>query len=194
MVLQADRANLGAGEAVSGATVFDGDRFWTRSGGTLRVGLGASQLYLLENSAVSLGQAGGRLRAAIARGTVVFSTTAGPGVELLADAARLRPVSPQLTVTQLTVLGPHALLVFSRRGALEVSLDGEVRTIPEGASYRVLLEPEAEPQGPQGVGAPNTPKQPAHPGKNKIIITILVADAVGTGIAVWRALVSPDKP
>ncbi len=75
VVLQADRAHLGAGEAQNGASVFAGDILTTEQTGTLRVRLGAAQLALLPNSSAAMGQAAGATSALLERGTLIFSSS-----------------------------------------------------------------------------------------------------------------------
>src|SRR3990170_2127635 len=50
VVLHADRAKVGNSQAVSGATVFDGDRLETDPAGQLRVRIGTSQAHLFPRS------------------------------------------------------------------------------------------------------------------------------------------------
>lgn len=53
-IIQADKALLGNADAMIGATVYPGDALATSTGGTVRLKLGAGQLYLLGGSAATL--------------------------------------------------------------------------------------------------------------------------------------------
>lgn len=188
VVLQAERARMGSSEAVSGATVFDGDTLTTESAGTLQVRVGAAQLYLLASSAASLNQTPGGVSAGLDRGTVIFfSSTSAEALELRASEARIRARGPQPTVAQVTLVGPYELLVTSQRGQLEVAIGDEVRTVPEATSYRVLIEPEKENQKRRG-------GPPIVAARSKFLLVALILIAAGTGVGIWRALISPDAP
>jgi len=53
------------------------------------------------------------------------------------------------------VLNPREFLVKSIRASLRLAVEDDVREIPEGAAYRIVLDPtaaEPEPQGPRGAG------------------------------------------
>ena len=116
VVMQAQRAHVSGGEAVDGATIFDGDLLATDSAGNLRVQLGGGQLYLPAESAAAIRQAGGGVSAVLQHGTVIFSTS-GPGpFELRASEARIRPLTAQPTFAQVTLLGPLEFLVTTQRG------------------------------------------------------------------------------
>jgi hypothetical protein len=74
----------------------------------------------------------------------------------------------------------------SNRGALEISMGDEVKTIEAGSSYR--MEIDAAGSDPQG-GQP-----PARSGRNRFVLFVIIGVSVATGIGVWRALVSPSAP
>ena len=186
VILQADRAMVGNGGAASGAAIFDGDRLQTHGSGSLQVRLGASQAYLLPSSSAVFHQAVRGFSADLIGGTVVLSAAQGETFLLQANGAEIRPGAAQPTVAQVTVVNSNELLLTSRRGVLEVSAEGEVRSLPEGSSYRMLIQPP-DPQGPQGTQASGR--------SNRTLMWILVGGAVaGTSIAIWRALVSADAP
>lgn len=187
VIVQAERARVGSGDAVGGATVFDGDTLVTSSAGTLHVRLGAAQLYLLADSSATIRERTAGVIAVLARGTAVFSSASAEAIELRASEARIRPRTAQPTYGQVTVVGPCELLVTSQRGQLEVAIGDEVHTVPEATSYRVLIEPEKP--SSQGPGRP-----PAVAARSRFLLVALIAIGVGTGIGIWRALVSPDQP
>jgi len=53
----------------------------------------------------------------------------------------IRPETDQPTVAQVTVVGPKQLMVRSTRGSLSVAVDDDVRVVPEGMAYRIVLDP-----------------------------------------------------
>lgn len=186
VVTQADHAAVGNGPAANGATIFDGDHLRTDASGSLRVRFGASQAYLTPQSSAVVHQSADGFAADLTRGTIVLSSTRGEAFQILANGASIRPGSAEPTVAQVTLVNPNELVLSSRKGALEVSAEGEVRTIPEGTSYRMVMEPAA--QGPQGG------PRPAGRSKKKVVFLLLTAAAVGTGVGVWRAVESPSAP
>jgi hypothetical protein len=78
-----------------------------------------------------------------------------------------------------------------------IKVDDDVRVIPEGRAYHVVLDPEAT---PKAGAAPPTPaswgqnRQPIKAGKSKFIWYAIAITAVATFFALWEALESPDKP
>lgn len=88
-------------------------------------------------------------------------------------------------------------MVKSIRASLRLAVEDDVLEIPEGAAYRIVLDPavaEPEPQGPRGAGTKGYSGPPKFPGDNKFIwIPISFALAV-TVWAIRDALESPDRP
>jgi hypothetical protein len=186
VVLLADQAKVGNSRAVSGATVFHGDRLETDSAGQLRVRLGTSQAHLFARSAAVVRQSAHGFDADLNAGSVVLSTPGQETFSLAANGAVVRPSASQATVAQVTRVSPSELLLSSRKGSLEVTFEGEVTTLTEGNSYRMLIE-EADAQLPQG-------SRPAGRSRRRAAFILLGAAAAATGIGIWRAVVSPSAP
>ena len=185
VVIQAERARLGAGPAIEGATIFNGDTLATDATGNVRVRLGAAQLYLTANSTAVLLETPDGVRAELRSGTVVFSSTGDKAIELRASEARIRPRTLLPTLAQVTLVGPYELLLTCQRGELEVTIGDEIHAVLEGTSYRVFIEPEVP--NPQG----GPPKRAA---RSRILLTTLIAIGVVTGVSIGLALMSPDRP
>ena len=171
----------------TGSTVYEGDRLETSDSGTLRARLGGAQLILSKGTAAQVHGLGSGFSASLLRGTVVAYSAQGESFRVLANGAVIRPVNSQPAVAQITWLSPNQLLLTSRRGTLEIAMGDEVKTIEEGASYRIETEAEAEPQGP-GSG------QPSHTARNRFLVIAVLGAAAGVGIGAWRASISPDAP
>ena len=74
-------------------------------------------------------------------------------------------------------------------------MEDDVREIPEGAAYRVVLDPDpADPQGPRGAGTKGEGRPPLKAAKDKFIWFAVPLTAVVTGFAVHEALESPERP
>jgi hypothetical protein len=103
----------------------------------------------------------------------------------------------------VSVVGPKELLVRSTRGSVKVAVDDDERVIPEGMAYRIELDPTdaelaaaeaaAAAQGPEGVGSSRR-RAPRQAGRSRFIWFAIGVGAIITGIALWEALESPDRP
>jgi hypothetical protein len=200
IVVQSDRASLGSQAAPEGTTIYDGDRLSTAVGGSLQLQIGEAMLRLMEQSGMivhrSANGAGNVFQAELVSGTVALSARATTAAEIVASSARIRPVSETRGVVHVRLVGPRELIVFARRGPAQISYRGESETIPEGKSYRVLLNPSEDAAG-GGSGA----KAPEKRNKVLLLIAVGAAAAVGTAL-LWRTVdkdpaanaESPDRP
>jgi hypothetical protein len=194
VIVQADRASVGNDPAAVGATVFDGETLHTDISGLLRVRFGMSQAYFLPRSQAMVHQTDGGFAADLAAGTVVLSAAEGETFRLLADGALIRPGTTQATVAQITVVSPTELLLTSRKGTLQVSMDDEAKTVPEGASYRMLIQPDpvsGPGPGPAGAGGGQLPSPT---GQNHFVFVVAGVAAVAAGVGIYLAVRSPSTP
>ena len=188
VVLSAENGHVGAAVTSSGETIYDGDRLQTPPDGTLRVRLGAGQLFLRQDSEADVHALANGFSAKLNSGSVVVSSAEGQTFELVADGATIRPANAQPASGQITMITPKELVLTGTRGTLTVSLGDEVKTVEAGNSYRMEVETE-DSSGPGPQGGP-----PLHTGKNHLLWIVIPAVAVVTGILIWRALESPDSP
>src|SRR5260370_13613444 len=153
IVVYADRAHVGAAQTSVGATVFSGDRLSTEQSGSVQVRAGAARLLLSGASIATFSQEDANPAATLTLGSATFSTANSNAFALRVASAVIRPNTNQPTVGQVTVLNPKELIVKSARGSLSIAVGDDVREIPEGAAYRIVLDPNAaDPQGPRGTG------------------------------------------
>jgi hypothetical protein len=190
VILQAERARVGTNPAASGTTVFDGDLLETGAAGLLQARFGSSQAYLMAGTSAVVHQAPSGFAADLTTGTVVLSSGQGQKFRLVSDGATIQPGTAQPTVAQITWVSAKELLLTSRKGALEVSLGDDVKTVPEGSSYRMLVEPA----DPAAAAAGANPQSPQASGKNTLILIVVGAIAVATTVAVILAVESPSSP
>ena len=194
-VVYADRAQVGAAQASVGATVFSGDRLTTAQSGRVQVRASAARLLLSGASSVTLSQDDITPAATLTVGSATFSTANSKAFALHVASAVIRPNSNQPTIGQVTVLNPKELIVKSTRGSLSIAVEDDVREIPEGAAYRVVLDPSAaDPQGPRGAGSKGYGGPPIKAAKSRFIWFAVGITAVVTGIALHEAFESPDRP
>jgi hypothetical protein len=194
VVVYADRAHVGAAQASVGATVFTGDRLSTEQTGSVQVRAGAARLLLSSGSMATFSQDAATPAATLTLGTATFSTANSHAFALHVGSAVIRPNSNQPTVGRVTLLTPKELIVRSTRGTLTIAVEDDVREIPEGSAYRVVLDPNAQPQGPQGAGTKGYGGPPIKAAKSKFIWYAIAAAAVITYFAIDEVMESPDRP
>lgn len=180
------RVHLNTTAVTAGATVYDGDRFSTETGGMLALRAGTAGLELAEESAITVQNAPNGARAInvdLHNGTLVFSSDRVASLNVTAREASIRSVADTRTVAQISVRGPKELHIFARRGALQFSYRGETETMAEGESCRVILDPADDDQ----------PLPPLRRRKAFLIIDIGVAAAV-IAREIHELIESPDRP
>jgi hypothetical protein len=200
-VVSAERAHVGTAAASAGATVFAGDKLDTEQLGSVQIRAGAARLLLKGSSRLVWGAEDGSPSGTLTGGTAAFSTANAKAFVLHAGTAVFRPEGNEPTVANVTLLNPKELVVRCSRGVLVIAVDNDIRVIPEGTAYHVVLDPNAA--APAGaVPAPPTPapaswgdkSQPRKPGRSNFIWYAIGATALITWFAVSEALESPDRP
>ena len=203
-VVYAERAHIGTAAATVGATVFTGDKLDTeQERGGLQIRAGAARLVLTASSRLVWGAEGGSPSATLMGGTAAFSTAGAKAFVLHAGTAAFRPRGDEPTVANVTLLNPKELVVRCSRGAVLIAVEDDVRVIPEGTAYRVVLDPEAA--GRLG-GAPTpvpaaTPARtsrgqnpPLKAGKSNFVWYAIIFTAIVTSYVVSEVLESPSGP
>lgn len=198
-VLVADHAYVGTSAASVGATVFAGDTLATDKIGAMQLRSGAARVQLSGGAHLTWGSAEPAPSATLTGGSVAFSTARADAFILHAGTAIFRPRSDEPTVGNVTFLNPKELVVRCFRGALLIAVEDDIRVIPEGSAYRVVLDPEAAARAaaaphpdPASWGQKN--QQPIKAGKSKFIWYAIIFTAGVTAFAVYKALESPDRP
>lgn len=194
-VVFANRAQVGEANTSVGATVFSGDRLSTDPVGTVQIRAGAARFLLANSSVATLAQEESGPSATLTSGTATFSTANSKAFALHVASATIRPNTDQPTIGKVTILTAKELIVKSVRGSLQIALDDDVREIPEGAAYRIVLDPNPpDPQGPRGAGTKGMGGPPIKGAKSRFI---WYAIAITGGVSVWvahEAYESADKP
>jgi hypothetical protein len=200
-VTSASGARIGSTTASVGSTVFVGDHLSTEKLGSIQVRAGAARLLLSGASAVDVAQLQGTTPAArLMNGTVVFSTANAKAFVLHASKAVIRAKTDEPTVGQITYINEKELRVRCNRGALAITVEDETQFVPEGMSYRVILDPDSyyaaeasAAQGPQGAGGRGG-RPPLRAGRSRFLLIAIIITGVATGVALYEALQSPDSP
>jgi len=193
-VVFVNRARIGNASASVGATVFSGDRLSTDDVGSMQVRAGAARLLLASSSAATLLQDEATPAATLTAGTATFSTAHSKAFSLHVASAIIRPNTDQPTIGKVTVLNPKELVVKSVRGSLQIAVEDDVREIPEGEAYRVVLDPNADPQGPRGAGTKGIGGPPIKAAKSKFIWYAVAIAAGVTFYVLHEAYESENKP
>ena len=194
-VVFANRARVGDADTSVGATVFGGDRLSTDNLGTVQVRVGAARLLLASSTIATLAQQEAGPWATLAAGTATFSTANSRAFALRVATAVVRPTTDQPTIGKVTLLGPKELIVKSIRGSLEIAVEDDLREIPEGAAYRVVLDPNAPPQqDPSGAGTKGMGGPPIKGAKSKFVWYAIAITGGVTAYVISEWLESPDRP
>ena len=197
-VVSADRAHVGTAAASAGSTVFAGDKLDTEQAGSLQIRAGAARLVLTGSSRVVWGADDGSPSATLTGGTAAFSTANAKAFVLHAGTAIFRPRDNEPTVANVTLLNPKELVVRCSRGALLIGVDDDVRVIPEGTAYHVILDPDAAiPPGatPAPAAASSWGQhQPSRAGRSRFIWFAIAFTSIVTAFVIWEACESPDRP
>lgn len=194
-VIYADRALIGTAPASVGATIFAGDRLTAEQSGSVQVRAAAARFLLSSSSIATFSQEDASPAATLTHGSATFSTASAKAFALHVGSAVIRPNTNQPTIGQVTVLNPKELIVKSTRGSLTIAVEDDVREIPEGVAYHVVLDPTAaDPQGPRGAGTKGYGGPPIKAAKSRFMWYVIGATAVVTVWAIHEAFESPDRP
>ncbi len=199
-VIAADRAHVGEAKAEAGTTVYGGDSISTEIQGSVQLRAGKARLLLLSSSSAVVSDTEGAAAAKLLSGTATFSTGNANAFTLFACTAAIRAQTDAPTIGRVSYIGPKELLVHATRGALVVTVDTDTQIIPEGTSYRVLVDqPDEMGQGPAGAGSgkdewPGGHHEPRRAGRNRFLYIAGGLTAVATYLAVSEALESAQRP
>ena len=184
MVVSSQHARLDNANAIAGVDVYAGDSFATDAGGSLRLRLGGSQVYLLASSSAKFLQQEDKVRATVGRGTLGFSTARPNEIEIETPLATVRGVNGQLVHGQVSVTGADRMTVSAYQGTLLVFANGQEQIIKPGQSYSVSFAPDAAAggQAPQGAVKPGG-------NKKRLAFMLIAIGGVATGAAIlWHEL------
>ena len=189
VVESADNPHAGVDRMYAGATIYDGDHLATQDESTMRLRLASGRLLLLKDSAVTVHSIPNGFSADLDNGTVSASSPEGQTFQLLVNGITIRPATSQATSLQIAKVSPTEATLISTRGNLLVSLEGEVKTVSAGNSYRLEVETEEAAGNPQG-------RPPIAAGRNRHVLGIVIIGAIAgvTAYAIWRAVESPSSP
>jgi hypothetical protein len=194
MIVIADRANVDHAKAAVGADVFSGDALSTDAGGSLRMKIGQSQVYLLSSSDASLVPTENRVQAKITRGTLGFSSTSPEQMEIGTPLGVIRGADGGRVFAQVAVLSPTKMQVSVYEGTLlAIAPNGDHKTIAQGETMEATIaapEPGSSGQNQYGVGG--TGVNWKHVAEVAIIGGIVGGTALGLWIAETESCTTQD--
>jgi hypothetical protein len=94
----------------------------------------------LADSNATLSDIPGGVAANLTYGTAGFSTSGAEPVEIRTSNGIVRSKGPDGSYGQVMIAGPHELIVTSFHGALDIDVDGQIQTVNDGQSYRVVVD------------------------------------------------------
>ncbi|MGB7437708.1 MAG: hypothetical protein WBR26_19995 [Candidatus Acidiferrum sp.] len=211
VVVQASGGQIGNAAATEGTSVYSGDYLSTQNNGSLLVRVGALSLQLQPSSSVHIYRTPYGAVAELNGGTVVYTTTAGPqNLVIVASDVRVTPVLTASDFGRVTMDNPCDITVYSQRGQVNVQVGSENRLIDEGKAYRVraehslayrkYLSPDADDYHDYHEHRPCAPVVLAHggspiaPGQSRFLLVTAALLGAGTGIGIWKAWESQDRP
>jgi len=183
VVSQATHASRGTTALTNGAAIFDGDTLLTDASGNLQAQLGQSQITLLSNSNVLVHRLSNGFGASLTSGTIAFSTSGGM-IQVEADGATIQSKNGQPTIAQVSYINASEVLLTSKRGELLVSFGNQTKTVGEGASYRMMIQPGS---GPPPEGAFSS-------GKDWFYIVLIAVAAGGIAYGIYASVSGSSSP
>lgn len=186
-VVQAYLGRVDGTEAVMGSAVYPGDALDTDDGGTLRLKIGPTQLYLMGSTAVILGQSGDTVHVNMTRGTMVFSSIAAGQLEIETPVGTIRAVQGRPASGQVTLVDRCEAIVSTTQETLVVENSGEQHTIEAGKSYDVILKED-------GCGAALEKAGPVSAGTHHLVLKAIVVVTAGVAAyTIWDQAESPSS-
>lgn len=211
LVAKSSGGKIGDAAATEGSSIYSGDYLSTSDDGSLLVRIGALSLELQGSTGAHLYRAPYGAVVELNRGTVVY-TTPGNGQNLVIVAADVRatPVITSSDLGRVTLDDPCNVTVYSERGQVNVQVGSENKLVDPNKAYRVraeneityrkYLSPDADDYHKYHEHSPCAPVDVVHghtpiaPGQSRFLLVTAVLLGTGTGIGVWKALESPDRP
>ena len=195
VVTHAEHAHLGLAAASVGSTIYDGDNVSTDLGGTLVVSARAVTLELAPKSSLTLRRRfplAEDIAAELTAGRLLISAAQNASVAVIANDASIRPAANAPAIAYVQLINKKELRILVRRGAVEFTYQGESAVIPEGKTYRVLLDPSDK----ELVSSSDSRQSKTAPAKHRpkfLLLAIALSLAITLPLLI-HAFESPDKP
>jgi len=211
LVAKSVGGHIGNAAATEGSSIYSGDYISTEDNGSLLIRVGALSLELDGSSSAHIYRAPYGAIVELNRGTAIYSTP-GDHQNLVIVASDVR-VTPDLATPDLgrvTIDDPCRVTVFSQRGQANVRVGSESRVVEQGKAYRVraenevsyrdYLSPDESDYHKHHEHRPCAPLEmaknrgPIAAGQSRFLYVASGVVGTATGIAIWRAVESPNRP
>ena len=211
LVVESVGASVGNATVMDGASIYSGDYLSTGDNGSLLVRVGPMSVELQASSALHIYRAPYGAVIELNRGTVLYTTPGGKdNLVIVASDVRVTPDPSVADLGRVTIDNPCEITVYSQRGQANAKVGSESHTVEEGKAYRVraeskisyrqYLSPDADSYHRYHEHEPCAPmdmvkgRPPIAPGASHFVLVASGGIGVGAGIAIWKALESPDRP
>jgi hypothetical protein len=211
LVAKSVDGRIGDAVASEGATVYSGDLLSTSDNGSMLVRIGPLSLDLQHSTEVHIYRAPYGAVVELKRGTVLYTTTGnGQNLVIVASDVRATPTVSGADLGSVTIDNPCNVTVQSQQGQVNVQVGSENRTVEQGKAYRVraenqityrkYLSPDADDYHDYHEHTPCAPVEMVHghppiaAGQSRFLLVTAALVGTGTGIAVYKAFESPDRP
>lgn len=211
LVAKVSGGQIGTAPAAEGSSIYSGDYLSTTDNGSLLVRIGTLSLELQSSTTVHIYRAPYGAIVELNHGTVLYTTPGGQqNLVIVASDVRVTPVLSTADFGRVSMDDPCNITVYSRRGEANVQVGSENRLVEAGKAYRVraeheisyrkYLSPDADDYHDYHEHRPCAPVEmtkghaPIAPGQSRFLLVAALAVGTGTGIGIWKALESPDRP
>jgi hypothetical protein len=212
VVMTSVGGSVGNAGASEGATVYSGDYLSTGDNGTLQVRVGQLSFELEGSSGAHVYAAPYGAVIELNHGAVRYTTPgAPPNLIVVASDVRVTPAPGVPDFGRVSIDDACNLTVFSQRGTATAQVGSESRLVEEGKAYRVralnevayrdYVSPDVSDyhkhHGHRECPAPMDMvkgKPPIAAGQSRFLLVSAALIGVASGIGVWKALESPDRP
>jgi hypothetical protein len=211
LIAKSSGGQIGNAAAAEGSSIYSGDYLSTSDNGSMLVRVGSLSLELQGSTGAHIYHAPYGAIVELNRGTVVYTTPGGAqNIVVIASDVRVTPVLSTADLGRVSMDNPCNITVYSQRGEANVQVGSENRMVEEGKafrvraanelSYRQYLSPDEDDYHKYHEHRPCAPVEmvkghaPIAAGQSRFLVVSAVLVGTGTGIAVWKALESPDHP
>jgi hypothetical protein len=187
VVSQTNLGHIDQSSAEMGSNIYSCEDLTTDDGGTMRVRVGAAQIYVATSSSAELEDDSDEIVLLADSGTVGFSEPSTASLVIRTPAGIVRAEGGSAAAGEITYKGANELIITAMRGNLTLDSGGELRTIPEGKSADVMFEDALTQACHRGAA----PLEQAH---DKIGFFILIPAALAIpSYILWQEMTESDS-
>lgn len=211
LVAKSQLGHIGNTAVSEGSTVYSGDYLATDDNGSLLVRIGHLSLELQGSSSVHIYSAPYGAVVELNRGAVIYSTPGGnENIVIVANDVRVTPALTTPDFGRVSIEDACSVTVYSQHGQDDVQAGSESHTVEEGKAYRVRAEneisyrkyvsPDENDYHDFHTHKPCAPLEmvrghaPIAPGQSRFMLVAAALIGGATGIGIWKAYESPNRP